>query len=398
MAFLQTQANLISIGILAGYMAFMMGANDVANSMGTSVGSKALTLVKAIAIAGVMEFAGAVLFGQNVSNTIATGIVRAEMFQFRPQSLMLGMIAVLLACALWLNFANWRGLPVASSHAIVGALVGFGWYAQGNGAVNWQQVGGITLAWILTPLFSGALAYIFLKLIQIWIFEVNLQEWMPWLSACVFGSIALTLSSSIDSQIPLYWVVGGGSIASLGFTAWLWWRSEQSISSVFGQLQILSASFVAFAHGSNDVGHSIAPLAVAVELATTGVVPMSQKLEIPLWILILGGIGIVLGLSILGSRVITTVGTEITLIETKSGFAAELATALTILMASSLAIPASTTHALVGAVIGVGLVQGAEAINFKLLQKVALAWLVTIPIAALLAAGLYAGLSLLMPV
>ena len=210
MAFLQTQVNLISIAILAGYMAFMMGANDVANSMGTSVGSKALTLVKAIAIAGVMEFAGAVLFGQNVSNTIATGIVRAEMFQSEPQSLMLGMIAVLLSCALWLNFANWRGLPVASSHAIVGALVGFGWYAQGNSAVNWQQVGEITLAWILTPLFSGTLAYVFLKLIQTWISELNLQEWMHWLSACVFGSIAMNLSSSIDSKISLYWVVGGG--------------------------------------------------------------------------------------------------------------------------------------------------------------------------------------------
>jgi inorganic phosphate transporter, PiT family len=385
--------NLVCLVVLAFYMAFMMGANDVANSMGTSVGSKALTLGKAIAIAGVMEFAGAVIFGQNVSNTIATGIVRAEVFQTNPQSLILGMISVLLACSLWLNFANWRRLPVASSHAIIGALVGFGWYAQGVSVVNWLQVGSITCAWIVAPLFSATLAYVFLRLIQTWILPANIQEWIPWLSVSVLGAIALTVISGIDIQVPNYLPVGAVAIASLGLTMWLW-RVERSVESVFGQLQILSASFVAFAHGSNDVGHAIAPLAVAVELATTGTLPQSNQLAIPIWILVLGGVGIVAGLSILGSRVMATIGTDITLIETKSGFAAELATAITILIASNLGMPASTTHALVGAVIGVGLVHGRDAVNFKLLQTVALAWLVTIPIAALLAASLFAGGSL----
>lgn len=368
----------------------MMGANDVANSMGTSVGSKALTLGKAIAIAGVMEFAGAVIFGQNVSSTIATGILKAEVFQNNPQSLILGMISVLLACSLWLNFANWYRLPVASSHAIIGALVGFGWCAQGITAVNWPQVGNISCAWIVAPLFSGVLAYVLLRLIQTWILPANIQEWIPWLSVIVLGAIALSLVSGTDIQVPNYLPVGIVAIASLGLAKWLW-RIERSVESVFGQLQILSASFVAFAHGSNDVGHAIAPLAIAFEIATTGTLPESSQLAIPTWILVLGGVGIVAGLSILGSRVIATIGTDITLIETKSGFAAELATAITILVASNLGIPASTTHALVGAVIGVGLVQGVDVVNFKLLQTVALAWLVTIPISALMAASFFAG-------
>jgi inorganic phosphate transporter, PiT family len=381
------------LSVLALYLAAMLGANDVANSMGTSVGSGTLSLKKAIAVAGVMEFMGASLFGHRVTHAIATGVVSPEVFHAEPHRLLLGMGVVMLTCALWLQIANWKGLPVASSHAIIGALVGFGWMAQGINSICWAQIGIMSLAWLITPLVSGTISFLLLVSIQASISEDTLLEWIPWLSVGTLGLMGLSVNNVGDFTATPIAILSIGAIATVGLTFWLWQKSQNGTIAVFGQLQILSASFVAFAHGSNDVGNAIAPLAVAVAIVTNGSIPDSQALEIPLWILILGGMGIVLGLSMFGRKVIATVGTEITAIDPQSGFAAELSTAITVLLASSLSLSISSTHALIGAVMGIGLAksisQGKNAIAFGTLKKVVMAWLITIPASAILAAVLY---------
>jgi inorganic phosphate transporter, PiT family len=384
---------LFSLSILALYLAAMLGANDVANSMGTSVGSGTLSLKKAIALAGVMEFLGASLFGHRVTHAIATGVVSPEIFRAEPNQLLLGMGVVMLTCALWLQIANWQGLPVASSHAIIGALIGFGWIAQGTQAIYWPQIGIMSLAWLITPLASGAISFGLLTFIQTWISSVTLSEWIPWLSVGTLGLIGISVYNinAVDGSTPIA-PLSMGAIAAVGLTLWLWQKSKDGVIAVFGQLQILSAGSVAFAHGSNDVGNAIAPLSVAVEVVTQGSFG-SEELSIPLWILILGGVGIVLGLSVFGKKVIATVGTEITAINPQSGFAAELSTAITVLLASSLSLSISSTHALVGAVMGIGLAKslstGKNAIDLGVIKKVVMAWLITIPAAAILAAGLF---------
>ncbi|CAN1212302.1 Phosphate transporter [Tumidithrix helvetica PCC 7403] len=389
--------------LLAVYLAAMLGANDVANSMGTSVGSGTLSLRKAIALAGIAEFTGASLFGHRVTNAIATGVVSPEVFRADPNQLLLGMGTVMLACAIWLNFANWKGLPVASSHAIIGALVGFGCIAQGIQAIYWHQIGILSLAWLITPLVSGTISFLLLTFMHTWISSSTLSEWIPWLSVGTLGLMGLSVNH-IDRGLGDRFAMpivgfGLGAIAVSGLTLRLWHKSKEGMTPVFGQLQILSAGSVAFAHGSNDVGNAIAPLAVAVAIVTNGTALQSQELTIPLWLLVLGGMGIVLGLSIFGRKVIATVGSEITAIEPQSGFAAELSTAVTVLLASSLSLSVSSTHALVGAVLGVGLAKrlntGTNAIDWGVMKKVVMAWLITIPAAAILAAGLFKLLSML---
>lgn len=401
-------------GLLAFYLAFNLGANDVANSMGTSVGSKAVTLRQALIIAGVLEFSGAVLFGHNVSQTLVTDIVNPELFVQASQIFLVGMTAVLIACGIWLNVATAFGLPVSSSHATVGAIAGFGWVAAGVQAVNWGSIGIISLTWIVTPLISGVIAACFYYLIKHWILEqpdplAQLQEWIPWLSALLFGcfgaivlpTLSLPLQRFIASQtgfmlprqdIPL----AIGAIATLGLTLFSWKQLKRkvsqenaapdasgSIESHFARFQVLSACFVAFAHGSNDVGNAIAPLAAIRFIQKTGAVPL-DTLEIPFWILGLGGFGIVVGLAILGKRVITTIGENIVALQPSSGFCAELATATTVLIASQLGLPVSTSHALVGGVVGVGLLHNRRSVQLETLKNIGLAWGVTLPVAAFL--------------
>jgi inorganic phosphate transporter, PiT family len=395
------------------YVAGNLGANDVANSMGTSVGSKAITLVQAIAIAGVLEFTGAVLFGRQVSSTLATSIANPDLFVSEPQTLLLGMIAVLISCGLWLQLATAKNLPVASSHAVVGAIAGFSWVAAGAQAVNWSALGTISLAWILTPVLSGAVAAGFYWAIEHWILEqeqplMQIQQWIPWLSlilVSVFGivvlpSIVATLPPAFLPNVPRYdFTLGLGGLAAIAI-ALLGWRKLAAetvttstpvgmlVEQQLARFQLLSACCVAFAHGSNDVGNAIAPLATILYIQRTGTVPQ-VSLEIPLWVLMLGGLGIVTGLAIWGKRVIATIGEGIIKLEPSSGFAAELATAATILLASSQGIPVSTSHALVGAVVGVGAVKNWRNVNLITLKSIALAWVVTIPIATLLSAVIF---------
>ncbi len=400
-----------TVALLAFYVAWNLGANDVANAMGTSVGSGAITLKQAIIIAGVLEFLGAVLFGQEVTSTLGTKIANPALFVTTPQTLVMGMIAVLLTAGIWLQIATARGLPVSSSHAIVGAIAGFSWVALGIEAIDWSSIGLITIGWILTPIISGAIAAGFYSLIQHWIFNQpqplsQLQEWIPWLSTLllsVFGIIVLPTITQPLSQflltegklnIPPHDItlfIAGMAAISLTLISWRQLANSQidnKIQGLFAKFQVLSACFVAFAHGSNDVGNAIAPLAVISYINQQGRVP-SDELTIPLWILVLGAMGIVAGLAVWGKKVIATIGENIISLEPSSGFCAELATAITILIASRLGLPVSTSHALVGGVVGIGLVQNIKSIKFATIQNIAAAWLITVPISAALSATIF---------
>ncbi|MBW4592147.1 MAG: inorganic phosphate transporter [Brasilonema angustatum HA4187-MV1] len=438
----------IIVALLAFYLAWNLGANDVANSMGTSVGSKAVTLKQALIIAGVLEFTGAVLFGQEVSQTLATEIVNPALFADTPQMLVTGMVAVLLSGGLWLQIATSRGLPVSSSHAVVGAIAGFSWVALGVSAIDWSTIGQITIGWIITPVITGAIAALFYSQIKRWILDqpnplIQLNEWIPWLSAVLLGifgvivlpsltqGLATFLIEQVGFKIPAHDIpLVTGAVAAVGLTFYSWRQLEvgsrgaeeqgsrgagevgeaggageqgrvvirnprftNPVEGIFGRFQLLSACFVAFAHGSNDVGNAIAPLAAIAYINRTGTVP-TDGFNIPIWILILGGVGIVTGLAILGKKVIATIGESIISLQPSSGFCAELATATTILLASRLGLPVSTSHALVGGVVGIGLVQDIKSIKFKTLQGIAAAWVITVPASAVLSAAIFSVLRL----
>ncbi len=408
------------ICFIAFYVACNLGANDVANSMGTSVGSKALTLKQAIMVAGILEFTGAILFGERVSRTLATEVAHSEVWAAVPQTFLIGMVSTLLAVGIWLQIATYWGLPVASSHAVVGAIAGFSTVAAGLGAVDWQTIGLISCSWLITPLMSGIIAAILYRILKFAVLThadplQQLREWTPWLSSAllgVFGVLVLPkLSYPIAAFVEQHWhltvpphdfsiLMGAVAIASLSGLSWRQLEQPQSLSGsaqnnpVEQQLvkfQVLSACFVAFAHGSNDVGNTIAPLAAIVYIHQTGTLP-GADFDIPTWILILGGAGIVTGLAIWGKNVITTVGEKIIPLAPSSGFCAELATATTVLLASQLGLPVSTSHALVGGVVGVGVIQGLQSVEMRTIRSIGLAWLVTVPMATLLAALLFLSL------
>lgn len=411
------------VALLSFYVAWNLGANDVANAMGTSVGSKAVTMRQALVIAGVLEFTGAVLFGHAVPETLATEIVNPALFATAPQMLLIGMVSVLLACGLWLQIATSRGWPISSSHAVVGAIAGFSCVAVGVQAIDWSSIGIITFAWIVTPVVSGTIAALFYSLVKRWILDQSdplgqLNEWIPWLSSALlglFGVIVLptlnmpvyTFLKQLGLTFPAHDVpIAIGALAAVGLTL-LSWRQLENRESLYNKqntnhslveqqlarFQLLSACFVAFAHGSNDVGNAIAPLAAIAYIDRTGSVPLNG-LTIPIWILVLGGAGIVSGLAIWGKKVIATIGYGIIPLQPSGGFCAELATATTILLASRLGLPVSTSHALVGGVIGIGLVQSIKSIQFKTVQGIAWAWLITIPISAGLGASIFSILRL----
>lgn len=414
---------LLVIG-LAFYLAWNLGANDVANAMGTSVGSKALTLGQALVIAGVLEFTGAVVFGRQVVNTLTRGVVDAQAFALMPQTLSLGMVSVLITCGVWLQVATWRGWPVASSHATIGALAGFSLVALGTSAVRWSMLGVISLSWLLTPVVSGGIAAFLYRLISQGILQSpepirRLNEWIPWLSTglvSIFGVIVLpqvTHPLYLVLQARWHWqlpeqdiAIAVGLAAILTLTTWSWQKLERSSDSfnletdaatVENQLalfQVCSACFVAFAHGSNDVGNAVAPLVVITAIFATQAIPTAGA-TVPLWIMVLGGLGIVAGLAISGKKVMTTVGEDIIPLQPSSGFCAELAAATTILLASRWGLPVSTTHALVGGVIGIGLSQRGQTMQWATLRQIAGAWGLTLPICMGLGALLFSGLQFL---
>jgi len=408
---------LLEIGLAGGlaialglYMAYAIGANDVANAMGTSVGSRALTVGQAIVVAGIFEFLGAALFGGNVTQTIRKGILDPDVVAAAPDDVMYGMLAALTAAATWLIVASRLGWPVSTTHSIVGAIVGFGAVVLGVEAVEWSQLVPIVSSWVVSPLLSGTMAFLLFTLIRRTILDRELptQELRRWGPVYVFAVVAViglvTLFKGLKNvDFPLS---AGGSFALVGVlglvisavAAYFIRRVPidpdadrefhfRTVERMFAVLQIASACAVAFAHGSNDVANAIGPMAAILQSIGTGA--LEAKSQVPPWLLLIGGVGIVVGLATWGRRVMRTVGERITELTPSRGYAAEFATALTIALASRFAIPVSTTHTLVGAVLGVGLARGIGALDYRVVGTIVLSWIVTIPVGAGLAVFFY---------
>ena len=391
---------LISSAMLGFFTAYGVGANDVANAMGTSVGSKVLTIKQAVLVAAVFEFLGAFLAGGGVTQTIRKGVIDPALFDGNLEILIYGMISALFAAGTWLLVASLRGWPVSTTHTIVGAIVGFGIYALGINEINWTVVGNIGLSWITSPLSSALVAGLFYYICKTYIidndsrFKGLIIRMYIFLAGFAIALITVTKGlKNIFKQQELFVSfqesVFMSAIAALLFTFIFYYFSKaklkQSVDSEsqFAYLMIFTSCAVAFAHGSNDVANAIGPLA-AINQATNQLLNQPYTLETPLWILFLGATGIVIGLATLGYRVMKTIGENIVKLTPSKGFSAQLAAALTVVIASQLDMPVSTTHTLVGAVIGIGLVEGASTINFNSVRTIVLSWVVTLPAGALL--------------
>ena len=391
-------------GAVGFLMAWGIGANDVANAMGTSVGSKALTIKQAIIIAMIFEFAGAYLAGGEVTSTIRKGIIDASYFIEQPELLVYGMTAALLAAGLWLIIASYFGWPVSTTHSIVGAIVGFSAVGVGVDSVTWSKVGGIIGSWIVTPLISGIIAYFIFMSSQKLIFNTkdpitNAKRYVPFymfLAGFILSLVTITkglkhvgLHFSTMEAIILAVIVGAlVSIVGKIFVNRVKIDPKAdkqmhfaNVEKIFSVLMIVTACAMAFAHGSNDVANAIGPLAAVVSIVEHGG-QITAKAELAWWILPLGGVGIVLGLAIFGKRVMATIGHGITHLTPSRGFAAELAAASTVVIASGTGLPISTTQTLVGAVLGVGMARGIAALNLGVVRNIVISWVVTLPIGA----------------
>ena len=402
-------AQLVYIGLAAAFGLFMawgIGANDVANAMATSVGSKALTIKQAILVAAIFEFAGAVLAGGEVTSTIRKGIVDADLLSDTPELLVYGMLASLLAAGTWLLVASRSGWPVSTTHSIVGAIVGFAAVGIGIDAVKWGKVGTIVMSWVVSPLTAGFIAYLIYRSVQklILVHENPLERARRYVPIYIFlAAFTMTLVTILKGlkhvgldisvqQAYLFATAIAVGIALVGsyFISKIEPDPEAekkqhfiTVERVFAVLMVVTACGMAFAHGSNDVANAIGPLAAVIGVATTG--SIAAKSALPVWVLMLGGGGIVIGLATFGRHVIATVGKKITQLTPSRGFAAELAAATTIVIASGTGIPISTTHTLVGAVLGVGMARGIEAIDLRVVSRIFVSWVVTIPAGAILA-------------
>ena len=392
---------LISAAMLGFFAAYGVGANDVANAMGTSVGSKVLTIKQAVLIAAIFEFLGAFLAGGGVTQTIRKGVIDPALFDANLEILIYGMISALFAAGTWLLIASLRGWPVSTTHTIVGAIVGFGIYALGFDKINWSVVGNIGLSWITSPLSSAIVAALFYYICKELILKENTKYRLLIINFFVFlAGFAIALITvtkglkNIFKQQDLILTFGDSAfysaIAALVFTGIFYIFSRTRLSntsgsqeSQFAYLMVFTSCAVAFAHGSNDVANAIGPLA-AIHQATNQILGNAVSPDTPLWILFLGAAGIVIGLATLGYRVMKTIGEKIVKLTPSKGFAAQLAAALTVVLASQLDMPVSTTHTLVGAVIGIGLVEGISTINVKSVNSIFLSWVITLPAGALL--------------
>ncbi len=389
---------IVIAGVLALYMAWAIGANDVANAMGTSVGSGALTIKRAVIVAAVFEFAGAFLAGGHVTDTVRKGILDTSLLT--PDQLMWGMLGALASAGTLLIGATRIGLPVSTTHAIVGSIVGFGSVAVGVDTVEWGRVSLIAVSWLTSPLLGAIVAYLVFSLVRRLILNqenpvVAAQTWGPLFFFMVFFVIAMVTvfkglkNLSLDLAFPqavLAAVAIGGLGAFLGriFLKRVRLKADvrplQNVERIFVVLQVLTACAVAFAHGSNDVANAIGPLAAVVHVVQGA--DLTSRAPVEPWMLIVGGLGIVLGLATWGYRVMETVGKKITQLTPSSGFAATLAAAFTVVIASRMGIPASTTHILVGSVLGVGLARGIGAIDLRVVGRIIVSWVLTLPIAA----------------
>ncbi|MES2211680.1 MAG: inorganic phosphate transporter [Pseudomonadota bacterium] len=390
-------------------MAWGIGANDVANAMGTSVGSGAVTLRQAILIAMVFESFGAVLAGGGVTDTIRKNLINPAALAETPELLVHAMLAALLATAIWLALASHRGWPVSTTHTIVGSIVGLGAISLGLDAIQWPHIGKILLAWLLSPLIGGVLAFVLYMSVRIFILNTaspfdRAKKIVPlyiFLTTYIFTSITIMtglghIGIQISYSTGIAMTLAVSTVAAIIGALLLARVNEQndnphfhyeSVERVFGVLMVFTGCAMAFAHGSNDVSNAVGPLAAVVSIVATNQV--TQSAAMPSWILLLGAGGIVVGLLTYGHHVIATIGQGITQLTPTRGFAATLAAALTVALASAIGMPISTTHTLVGAILGVGLARGIDALNLSGIAKIFTSWLVTPPAGAFVSVILF---------
>ncbi len=400
-------AMMIMAVIFGLYMTWGIGANDLANAMGTSVGAGAVSVKQAICIAVIFEFLGAILAGGHVTKTIRKGIIDPSSIVNNPEILVYGMLASLLAAAVWLMVASTKGWPVSTTHSIIGALIGFAIVGIGPDAVKWGKVGSVVMSWIISPVIGGTISFLLVLSTRKLIFNTdeplkNAKKYAPfYLFLLGFVISLVTLFKGLKHLNLTLTTIESFLVASFFglFTAAIGWFfvrkvkddpsankkfSYASVEKVFTPMMLFTACSMAFAHGSNDVANGIGPLAAVYSIISSGGEVM-QKSDLPLWILLLGGSGIVLGLITLGYRVMLTVGKKITELTPSRGFCAELAAATTVVIASRTGLPVSTTHILVGSVLGVGLARGVGALDLRVVLNIIISWVVTLPAGAIMA-------------
>jgi PiT family inorganic phosphate transporter len=389
---------ILIIGYIFGfYMAWNIGANDVANSMASAVGAKAITIKQAIFIAGILNVVGATFIGTHVTNTIRKGIVSTEVLT-DPHLALLGALSALLAAALWVSFATWKSLPVSTTHSIVGAMIGFGIMAGGFSVINWGKLFAVVLSWIISPVFALIIGFIMFKAItRLILSKKDPFTWSLKLSPLFIGIACFVIVLSflfktplgkklaIDTPMALLMalvlaiLLGFAGMKVLGrYTPKI---ETNGAEDVFRKIQIGTSCYVALAQGANDVANSIGPLAVIYFIVKTG--EIGAKVPVPIFLLFFGGIGIACGIGMAGHRVMDTIGKKITTLTNTRGFSVDFAAATTVMMASKMGLPVSTTHAAVGGVMGVGLARGLEAVNFRIIFQIVIYWGLTVPAAAI---------------
>jgi PiT family inorganic phosphate transporter len=385
------------VGYIFGfYMAWNIGANDVANSMASAVGANAITIRQAVFIAAILNILGATFIGSHVTNTIRKGIVSTQVLT-DPHLALIGALSALLAAALWVSFATWKSLPVSTTHSIVGAMIGFGIMAGGFDVINWGKLGAVVLSWIISPIFSLIIAFFLFKIIVRFILSrEHALEAAVRLSPLFIGIACFVvvlsflfktpLGKSLSMGTPGALVLALAIAVCLGFLGkllihlFLISKGVGTVEEIFRRIQIGTSCYVALAQGANDVANAIGPLALIYFLVKTGGV--GSKVPVPVFLLLFGGAGIACGIWMAGSRVMTTMGTKITTLTNTRGFSVDFSAATTVLLASKMGLPVSTTHAAVGGVMGVGLARGIEAVNFRIVLQIMIYWILTVPAAA----------------
>jgi len=395
---------IIVLAIFAGlYMAWSIGSNDVANSMATAVGAKAITLKQALIIASILNFTGAILVGTHVTDTIKNRIV--DVSSMSQHSILLGFLAALLSAAFFVTLSTWKELPVSTTHAVVGGIAGFGLIQGGMNAIQWKEIGMVVSSWVISPIVGGIISFIIFKLIAksifsskepiksaknlspffvgLTIFIITLSIFMKtrageFLNGDIKKILLVSLFAAVISSIIGYFLIK--KVKEKG-------RDYGIIEKIFRKLQVMTSCYVAFSHGANDVANAAAPVAVVLSLAWHHVDTI--------YILALGGFGIALGILTWGHKVIATVGSKITSLTNTRGFSIDFAVATVVLTASKLGLPISTSHTVVGAVIGVGLARGLEAVDLSIVKKIIYAWLFTLPASMIVSILIYMGLSII---
>ena len=428
------QMIIIAAAVFGAYMALNIGANDVANNMGPAVGANALTMGGAIAIAAVFETAGALIAGGDVVSTISGGIVSPESLADRA-TFIWAMMAALISAALWINLATWLGAPVSTTHSVVGGVMGAGIAAAGLAAVNWPTMGQIAASWVISPVLGGAVAAIFLAFIKAKVEYAEdkiaaARRWVPILTAIMAGAFATYLSLkglrkiiNIDMGTALLVGLGIGILTLLITRPLVRRQSEgmenrkKSLKKLFGVPLVVSAALLSFAHGANDVANAVGPLAAIVHAVQD--FDEATRVIIPLWVMIVGAAGLSFGLMLFGPKLIRMVGSQITKLNPMRAFCVALSAAITVIVASGLGLPVSSTHIAVGAIFGVGFyrewdserraralgiakgkpVAPEERSRRKLVRRshfltIIAAWVITVPATAVLSAMVFLGLSI----